>query len=108
MLTTVVDHPAPERVIVDGGSKAFFADSGGWWGRARCVELPALTLPACSEEHGQALWTGQGPAPVHLGQRLSWVPHHVCPVVNLFDEAFALRGEEIAGRLRIAARGKSS
>ena len=103
---TVVDHPAPERVILDGGSKTFFADNGGWWGRARCVELPELTLPACSEEHGQALWTGSGAAPVRLGQRLSFVPHHVCPVINLTDQVVVVRGEEVLDTWRIDARGK--
>ncbi|MBI5831874.1 MAG: alanine racemase [Armatimonadetes bacterium] len=108
VVVTVVDHPAPERVIVDGGSKTFFADSGGWWGRARCVELPELTLPSCSEEHGQALWTGAGAAPVALGQRLTFVPHHICPVINLVDCVNVLRGEEVLDTWRIAARGMVS
>ncbi|MCC7495151.1 MAG: alanine racemase [Fimbriimonadaceae bacterium] len=106
VLTTVVDLPAERRVIVDGGSKTFFNDQFASWGRAMCVEHPDLRLEKCSEEHGHAEWRGEGAPPVKLGDRLTWIPSHVCPVVNLFDEMTAVRGEEVVDTLRISARGK--
>lgn len=106
VITTVVDLPTRERVIVDGGSKTFFNDQTEPWGRARCLEHPRLKLYKCSEEHGQATWEGDGPPPVRLGDRLTFLPTHICPVVNLFDAAWAVRGEEVVDRLEIAARGK--
>jgi D-serine deaminase-like pyridoxal phosphate-dependent protein len=34
------------------------------------------------------------------------VPNHVCVVVNMMDEVVMVRGEEIVGVLKVAARGK--
>lgn len=106
VITTVVDIPARDRVILDGGSKTFFNDTIEPWGRARCVEYSDLRLHKCNEEHGLAVWEGSGPPPVRLGDRLTWVPTHICVVVNLFDQAYAIRGEEVVDTLEVAARGK--
>lgn len=106
VITTVVDLPEPRRVIIDGGSKTFFNDQSEKWGRAYCVEHPQLQLFKCSEEHGHVEWRGEGAVPVKLGDRLTWIPNHICPVVNLFDEMNAVRGEEVVEVYRIAARGK--
>jgi D-serine deaminase-like pyridoxal phosphate-dependent protein len=106
VITTVVDRPTPERVILDGGSKTFFNDQTETWGRAYCVEYPDLYLGKCSEEHGHGEWRGEGDAPAELGDRLTWIPSHVCPVVNLFDQVYTVRGEGIEGTFHVAARGK--
>ncbi|MBI2302616.1 MAG: alanine racemase [Armatimonadetes bacterium] len=106
VITTVVDRPAPHRVILDGGSKTFFNDHCDAWGRAYCVDNPKLRLEKCSEEHGHAEWTGDGPAPFELGDRVTWIPSHVCPVVNLFDQLVAVRGERVETVYQVAARGK--
>jgi D-serine deaminase-like pyridoxal phosphate-dependent protein len=46
-------------------------------------------------------------APVKIGDQVRIVPNHVCPVINLFDEAVIVeQGREI-GRWRVAARGLS-
>ncbi|NUQ00955.1 MAG: alanine racemase [Armatimonadetes bacterium] len=106
VITTVVDLPTRDRVIIDGGSKTFFNDQMPQWGRAYCLEYPALRLEKCSEEHGHCQWTGDGTPPVKLGDRLTWIPTHVCPVVNLFDQLVGVRGEQVETTFAIAARGK--
>lgn len=106
VICTVVDLPEPGRAIIDGGSKTFFNDQCAEWGRAMCVEYPELRLEKCSEEHGHVEWRGEGDVPVRLGDRLTWIPTHVCPVVNLHDELVAVRGEQVETTFRIAARGK--
>lgn len=106
VITTVVDIPEPKRAIVDGGSKTFFADKSEKWGRAYCLEYPELRLDKCSEEHGHCDWLGEGSVPLKLGQRLSWIPSHVCPVVNLFDQLIGVRGEQVETTFQVAARGK--
>jgi D-serine deaminase-like pyridoxal phosphate-dependent protein len=35
------------------------------------------------------------------------VPNHICPVVNLFDEAVIVEGDRQIDRWRVAARGLS-
>jgi len=106
VITTVVDRPGPNRVILDGGSKTFFNDQMPGWGRAYCIEHPGLHLEKCTEEHGHGEWTGDGPAPFKVGDRLTWIPSHVCPVINLFDEMVCVRGERVETTFNIAARGK--
>ncbi len=106
VICTVVDLPEPGRAIIDGGSKTFFNDQMPQWGRAGCVEYPSLRLEKCSEEHGHVEWTGEGDIPLRLGDRLTWIPTHVCPVVNLHDELVGVRGERVETVFRVAARGK--
>ena len=42
----------------------------------------------------------------HLGEVVAIVPNHVCPVVDLFDEFMAVRGETVIGRWPVDARGR--
>jgi D-serine deaminase-like pyridoxal phosphate-dependent protein len=58
-----------------------------------------------SEEHG-VIAVPPGGA-IEIGDRVRIVPNHVCPVVNLFDEAFVVSGDEVVDRWRVAARGLS-
>lgn len=37
---------------------------------------------------------------------LSMIPNHVCTCVNLRDEVFLVRKQEVVGSWRVAARGK--
>ena len=103
--TTVVDVPAPRRAILDGGSKAFFSEASPEGRLAVCPEFPDLALGFSSEEHGHAEWKGEGAMPLRPGDRLSFVPWHVCPVVNLFDEILVASNDEILDRWPIRARG---
>lgn len=104
--TTVVDIPENRRAIIDGGSKTFFADASPTWGRGYCLEYPDLHLEKCSEEHGHCEWRGEGDVPVKLGQRLTWIPAHVCPVINLFDQLVGVRDDRVECVYQVAARGK--
>jgi D-serine deaminase-like pyridoxal phosphate-dependent protein len=108
VLATVVSRPAPDRAIVDAGTKALSSD------RLNAPGAPAdfgallglgWPLVRASEEHGVvAVPPG---ASLELGARVRIVPNHVCPVVNLFDEAVVVSGEEVVARWRVAARGLS-
>jgi D-serine deaminase-like pyridoxal phosphate-dependent protein len=105
VLSTVVSVPAADRVVLDAGSKTLSSDvmrPGGdaygviAGGRGRLVRL--------TEEHGVV-------APAagtcwRVGERVEVVPAHVCPVVNLHDRLVTVREGEVAGELRVAARGR--
>ena len=44
---------------------------------------------------------------VKLGDRLEFIPPHIDPTVNLYDNIYALRGDRVEAVWPIAARGKS-
>ena len=108
ILCTVVSRPLPERATIDGGSKTFAGDipAGvvpGLAGHGRAVDIDAF-IEAMNEEHGMVrLAPGVDPA---VGDRLRFVPNHVCTAVNLSDELFGIRNGRIVTVWPIEARGK--
>jgi len=106
-VTTVVSRPAPDRVVVDAGSKVLTSD------RMLVPDAP-LSFGAVfghddwdvvrlSEEHG--VISVPPTAEVRVGDRLAIVPNHVCPAVNLANQVTVVEGGEPAGRWPVAARG---
>jgi D-serine deaminase-like pyridoxal phosphate-dependent protein len=104
ILTTVVARPAPDRFVVDAGTKTLSSDGVGIPGWTIIAGRPELRLEFLSDEHGVGRCEpGAGPA---IGERLELIPNHVCPVVNLFDLAYGVRGGEVSHEIVIAARGR--
>jgi D-serine deaminase-like pyridoxal phosphate-dependent protein len=103
--STVVSRAAPERGILDAGSKTLTADSGGLDGYGLILEHPEAKIARFAEEHGflDLSKTNSRPA---IGDVVRIVPNHVCVVVNMADEVVMVRGDEIIGTLPTAARGK--
>jgi D-serine deaminase-like pyridoxal phosphate-dependent protein len=99
----VVSHPRPAIVTCDGGHKAVSADAGV----PTCVVLghPELTGIGPSEEH-LPLTVKEGAEPPPVGEVLYLLPRHVCPTVNLFDDALIVRGGEVESVERVTARGR--
>jgi D-serine deaminase-like pyridoxal phosphate-dependent protein len=104
ILTTVVDRPQPGLALVDGGSKTFSSDKNPEGISASLADGRDLHITRLSEEHGFA--TGTEADSLRIGERLRWVPAHVCPTVNLTDELTVIRNDEVVDRWRVAARGK--
>lgn len=105
VLVTVVSTAVAGRAIVDGGSKTFAADrmlSGTQTGFGYVVEHPDLEIASMSEEHGHMDLNG---ATLHVGDRLSVIPNHVCPCVNLHNSVYYHRGGVVEGCWDVAARG---
>ena len=105
VLATVVSRPAPGRAILDAGSKALTSDLGPEPGYGLILEAPGSTIARLSEEHGHVELGSDDE--LALGDRVHVVPNHVCPVSNLFDEAWLVRGGEVVDRRPIDARGRS-
>jgi D-serine deaminase-like pyridoxal phosphate-dependent protein len=103
--STVVSRAAPERGILDAGSKTLTADTGGLDGYGLILEHPEAKIARFAEEHGFLDLSKTNSRPV-VGDVVRIVPNHVCVVVNMADEAVMVRGDEIIGTLPIAARGK--
>lgn len=100
VLARVVSRPAAGRVTCDAGSKALSADVDVV---GRPVGHPELEPCRPSEEH-LPLVVREGKEP-ELGTPLLFVPGHVCPTVNLYDEVVLIEGGSALRRARVAARG---
>lgn len=100
VLTRVVSHPAPGIVTCDAGSKSLAAEAGD--PSAFVLGHPELEPLRPSEEH-LPLRVHAGPPPPR-GTPLLLVPRHVCPTVNLAEEAVLIEGGKFSGRVAVRAR----
>jgi len=103
--STVVSRAAPERGILDAGSKTLTTDTGGLDGHGLILEHPEAKIAKFAEEHGFLDLSRSNTRP-NVGDVVRIVPNHVCVVVNMMDEVVMVRGDEIIGTLPVAARGK--
>ena len=101
VVTTVVSRPKG-MAIVDGGYKAFSTDRPF---TPRAVNRDDLTYEWAGDEHGRLFMHGD--RDVRLGDRIEFIPPHIDPTVNLYDQIYALRGDRVEAVWPIAARGKS-
>lgn len=102
---TVVDTPTRDLALIDAGSKVFSGDKTPALISGRCVEFPSLVVSRVSEEHGCI--TGEGVEKLRIGQRLQFVPAHVCPVVNLADRVRVVDGGVVGDTWKVDGRGRS-
>ncbi len=103
---TVVSRAAPERGILDSGSKTLTADPGGGLdGFGLILEHPQARIHKLAEEHGFLDLSACNERP-EVGDIVRVVPNHVCVVCNMVDRYVAVRGEEIIGEIAVAARGR--
>jgi len=70
------------------------------------VGVDGVTYHWAGDEHGR-LDTSQASADIRVGDRIEFIPPHVDPTVNLYDQIYALRGDLVEAVWPIAARGKS-
>ncbi|MGD5622387.1 hypothetical protein QUU41_22565, partial [Xanthomonas citri pv. citri] len=96
---------APERGIIDAGSKTLTTDTGGLEGHGLILEHPEARIARFAEEHGFLDLSRSNTRP-NVGDVVRVVPNHVCVVVNKMDEVVMVRGVEISGTLPVSARGK--
>jgi D-serine deaminase-like pyridoxal phosphate-dependent protein len=68
-------------------------------------EDPATEIERLSEEHGH-LNIQRSERRYRVGDRLSVIPNHVCSTVNMHDEIYGVRGEQIECVWRVEGRGK--
>jgi len=91
VFSRIVSHPRSGRVTCDAGSKSIAAEAGDPC--AFALGHPGLEALTPSEEHLPfAVKDGQTP---ERGTELYLVPRHICPTVNLAEQALLVDGEEI-------------
>ncbi len=116
VMATVVTKPAPDRIILDCGSKTLTTDGArgvgdhpGFGLVLRDLESPDadanLLVFRLSEEHATVHALG-GHTDLEPGDRVRVVPNHACVVSNLVDEVRLVDGLTVVDTLPIAARGR--
>ncbi len=103
--TAVVSTPAPDRAVVDAGSKTLAGDGPVLGSVGRLREPPDLVIASLSEEHGVVRAPDGGPMSLAVGDRLSVVPNHVCTMINLHDVVQLVYGDRLVGALAVDLRG---
>lgn len=106
VLATVVARPTPERFIIDAGSKCFTSDGVGRAGWITVAGRSDLTMSFTTEEHGVGVIDLEQGGHLNIGDKLLFIPSHICPVVNLFDSVSVVEAGQVAGELAVAGRGR--
>jgi len=107
VVTTVISTAIEGQAVIDAGSKTLSQDtlgSGPMKGYGYIVEEPSVPLFRLNEEHGY-LDVSQARR-FQIGEILTIIPNHVCTCVNMHDEVFITRSEQVIGSWKVAARGK--
>jgi len=113
---TVIARPAPDRAVVDAGTKAVAADRGMIGGITPVQQegyglvkgQPGWFFGRASEEHGVLLRQDDGHADdLRVGDRVELIPNHICPAVNLYDRLIVQRNGVVEGSWAVAARGRT-
>jgi len=104
VLATVVERPDVDLALIDAGSKTFSGDKSKDGESGRGWDNPDWVVKGVNEEHGYV----RGPAAndLKIGDRKRFVVTHICPVMNLTDSVYAVRGEEVLEEWPIEARGR--
>ena len=99
VFSRVVSHPCDDVATCDAGSKAIAVDAGD-----PCAEVlghPGLRALKPSEEH-LPLRVIDGSRP-ERGRGLFLIPRHVCPTVNLAEEALLIERGEVREIVPVSA-----
>ena len=108
ILTTVVSTARKGHMIVDGGSKTFSSDrlvGSAEVSFGRVVEAPGCVFHNMNEEHGY-VDTRRSEREFSVGDKAHIIPNHVCVAVNLHENVYGIRGEEVEKVWKVEGRGK--
>ncbi len=107
IVTTVISTSVAGRAMTDAGSKTLFSDraTGGAPGFGLVVGHPDVEMIALNEEHGH-LDVSKCKHRFRVGERLTVIPNHVCPCVNLHDTIYGHSRGVIEREWRVVARGR--
>ncbi len=109
VLTTVVSRPAPDRAIVDAGSKCLSSDfhlaNDHVTGYGYLKGSGDVIVARLSEEHGVVPLSNGHPR-LAIGDRVEIIPNHACGALNLWDTLAGVRNGDVEALWPVLARGK--
>ena len=100
LLSRVISHPQADLVTCDAGSKSVAAEAGH--PVAFVLGRPDLLAKPPSEEHLPLQCTSDDKP--KRGDALLLIPRHVCPTVNLAEQALLVKADGTAEVIEITAR----
>jgi D-serine deaminase-like pyridoxal phosphate-dependent protein len=103
ILATVVDRPEPGLALIDAGSKVFSSDrtAANVFGMDRDQKWQVTRV---NEEHGYIL--SENANLLAVGDRVHFMPAHVCTAVNLTDAVTVVQKGKVIGKWKVDARGR--
>jgi D-serine deaminase-like pyridoxal phosphate-dependent protein len=108
VVATVISTAVPGQFVIDAGSKSLTRDPGPTpeCGYGYIVEYPDARITRLSEEHAQinVIECREKPS---LGERVTVIPNHICPCVNLHDSVWWIEAQEPPRQFEVEARGKT-
>ena len=102
VLTTVVNTYFPGSMTTDAGTKALTLNKPGPW----VIGEKAFAYSASSDEFGMIRYETASRS-YKVGDKLELIVPHCDPVVNEYDQAYAVRKDRVEAVWPIAARGRS-
>ncbi len=99
---TVIGRPTAERIVVDAGLKTISTDQGIPYPKQRDLFKPL----EFHEEH-ICLELKVPNLKIRVGDKIEFIPSHICTTVNLYDKFYCIRENEVKEVWNIEARGKS-
>jgi D-serine deaminase-like pyridoxal phosphate-dependent protein len=108
ILATVVSTARPGQMIVDGGSKTFSSDRPVNVPEVtfgHLVEAPGARFHKMNEEHGYIDMTA-AEREFAIGDRVHIIPNHICVAVNLHEQMYGVRGDQVEEVWKVEGRGK--
>ncbi|MEZ6120445.1 MAG: alanine racemase [Pirellulaceae bacterium] len=107
ILSTVVSNNQKNQVVLDAGSKTLTSDLCGPRpdaGHGLILEYPEAKIVKLTEEHAQVDVSKCKKKP-QLGERVSIIPNHICPCMNLQNHVWWLSSDGQATQEAVDARG---
>ena len=111
VLATIMSKPTKDRVIADAGAKSLTMQSRAegicaTQGKGQ-VRIPLETRVSAVYDEHTIFNDPQFHDLVQIGDTIEIIPNHICPVVNLYDEAYLVCNGEVIRTIPILGRGKT-
>lgn len=111
VLATVISRPTAERVVLDTGAKALVSQNrtGGICASDGfgCVKgRESVKVEKLFDEHG-LIYDRAFRDEVRVGDKVEIIPSHICPTVNLYDEAQLVSQGRLLEVIPVSCRGCS-
>lgn len=104
ILTTVLNDQYDGRVTTDAGAKACTINRP--W--ARVKGETGMSYTSGSDEFGTLRYENNASRTYNVGDKLELIVSHCDPVVNLYNQMYAIRDDRVEAVWQIAARGMSA
>ena len=107
IMATVISTAKHGQMIIDGGSKTFSSDRHAGADEAtfgRVLGDDNARFAKMNEEHGFV----EIKRSYRIGDRVRIVPNHVCVAMNLHEQVYGIRGENVEEVWKVEGRGKLS